>query len=65
MNKKIILGLILLFIFSSFNTNAIGNFGNPKSVKLYSTSTMDTSLYEGHLRIYIVEPISRWNNYDN
>jgi hypothetical protein len=56
LNIVLILGIITLLLVSS---TSIG--------MRTQTSTLNTGEipYEGTLRIYIVEPISRWNNHDN
>ena len=66
-NNKLVITLILTSILIlSYTATAISN--NNEEQKLYelNTTTLSESLpYEGHLRIYIVEPESRWDNYDN
>ncbi len=56
--------LIMLLIFS-YTTIAIETYGEHMEKNKSYPSNIEGSLpYQGHLRIYVVEPESRWNNYD-
>jgi len=55
----------MLLIFS-YTTIAIETYGEHREKNESYPSNIEGSLpYQGHLRIYVVEPESRWDNYDN
>jgi len=55
----------MLLIFS-YTTIAIESYGEHREKNESYPSNIEGSLpYQGHLRIYVVEPESRWDNYDN
>lgn len=57
--------IVLIFVISSLTTVAfetVNRFDNQKI--LSSLVNNDTPPYEGHIRVYVVEPVSRWDNYD-
>ena len=63
MDKKITIVsfcIALLFIFSSTVASQTVTNINRKTV-----SDANTRAYNGHLRVYVVEPVSRWNNHDD
>jgi len=58
----IILAMLLIF---SYATIAIETYGENRERNASYPSNIEGSLpYKGHLRIYVVEPVSRWNNYE-
>jgi hypothetical protein len=59
--KRIVLIVLSIFMIIS-STVAIGSTVNKE--KNNQTLINDDSEYAGTLRVYIVEPTSRWNNYD-
>jgi len=65
-NKIIIsIALTMLLIFS-YTTIAIEAYSEYREGNESYTSNIEESLpYQGHLRIYVVEPESRWDNYDD
>ena len=55
----------LMIITTSFSTLVIGGDQNLLLVKKSTSVTNNTSgPYEGRLRVYIVQPLSRWKNHD-
>jgi len=65
-DKIIILIAMIMLLISSYSTMALENFDEEKKLNEINLSNIDESLpYKGHLRIYIVEPESRWDNYDD
>lgn len=64
-SKIIGVSITTLIVISSFATIAIRTSDEKiKSNGLTFSEKMDGSLYEGYLRVYIVEPVSRWDNKD-
>jgi hypothetical protein len=64
--KIISIFIILLFLLSSIIV--FGDEINHKknnTLKIKNTNIINNTTYEGILRIYIAEPVSRWNMYDN
>ena len=64
--KKKILGISIITLFlilSIFQTGAVSNTVYMNQSKELNERTSDRP-YTGYLRVYIVEPESRWNNYD-
>ncbi len=60
---SIVLTMLLIF---SYTTIAIEIYGEHRERnESYPTNIEGNLPYQGHLRIYVVEPESRWNNYDN
>jgi hypothetical protein len=60
---SIVLTMLLIF---SYTTIAIEIYGEHRERNESYPSNIEGNLpYQGHLRIYVVEPESRWNNYDN
>lgn len=60
---SIVLAMLLIF---SYTTIAIETYGEHREKNESYPSNIEGSLpYQGHLRIYVVEPESRWDNYDN
>jgi len=60
---SIVLTMLLIF---SYTTIAIEIYGEHRERNESYPSNIEGGLpYQGHLRIYVVEPESRWNNYDN
>jgi len=60
---SIVLAMLLIF---SYTTIAIESYGEHREKNESYPSNIEGSLpYQGHLRIYVVEPESRWDNYDN
>jgi hypothetical protein len=66
-NKKLVISLILIgIILLSYTTTATFSIIEEKNLNETNSTNLSENLpYEGNLRIYIVEPESRWNNYDN
>jgi len=67
MHKITGVSITILFLISSLTAVSLGicEEKNGSVPMLYSSSEKIDSLpYQGHLRIYVVEPESRWNNYD-
>lgn len=64
MNKKTVdilsICIIFLLVISSMVTAQTAT-NNKEVVK----SDSNNRAYNGHLRVYVVEPVSRWNNYDD
>jgi hypothetical protein len=68
MKKKftIIITLILIFLIISFSFSAMSEVvKNQQGLKLFTNESYNENTYNGYLRIYIVEPESRYNMYDN
>ena len=63
---KNIFSLIIIFILMSlfFNTVPSEKIRNIQEIDEKPFQTNDSLIYNGYLRIYIVEPTSRWNMYD-
>jgi len=59
--KTILLAILSIFIIT-FSTVGIGTNVNVDTKN--QTLLVYDSAYFGHLRVYVVEPTSRWNNYD-
>lgn len=60
------IGLLLLLVFSSCASLVGGTQEQAQPIKeIGSFNTRDSVPYEGRVRIYITEPVSRWNNYDH
>jgi len=60
---SIVLAMLLVF---SYTTIAIENYGEDIENNESNPSNIEGSLpYQGHLKIYVVEPESRWDNYDD
>ncbi len=53
----------LLFLFTSM-TVLVGGTTTPTSHQITIQHTTDGIPYQGHLRIYVTEPVSRWNMYN-
>jgi len=65
-NKTIISIILTVVIILSYTSTAISEIKEEKNFNdLYSTKIAQSLPYEGYLRVYIVEPVSRWDNYDN
>jgi hypothetical protein len=64
--KKIMISLfITVVLLLSYTVAAVNNNREEQILKNINTTNMNDSIpYKGYLRIYIVEPTSRWNNYD-
>jgi len=61
-SKSCITSVVLILIISSLATLVGGTLEEKLKTTVVSTSETNDSLpYEGHLRIYVVEPVSRWN----
>jgi len=64
--KKTIISLILtIVVILSYTVSAISEIKEEKYNEQDSIKTSQSLPYEGYLRIYVVEPISRWDNYDD
>ena len=65
--KKLAISLILtVILILSYTATAISNVKEEQNLNdIYSTKITESLPYEGYLRIYIVEPESRWDNYDD
>jgi len=65
-NKIIIYMVLTILLIFSYTTIAIETYGEHREKNESYPSNIEGSLpYQGHLRIYVVEPESRWDNYDN
>ena len=66
MKKKILVISIITFflILSIFETGATSQTINLNQSKQFN-ECKSSRPYDGYLRVYIVEPVSRWDNYDN
>ena len=65
LNKVIGIGIIFVLITLSFTVAGIDIVTDKNnSNTIFTKGNTDSIPYEGHLRIYIVEPESRWNMYD-
>lgn len=58
MNKKISMVISFCIILSLVFSSAV-------IAQTITTSRANSRAYNGYLRVYIVEPVSRWNNYDD
>ena len=55
--------VIILLVTSSITTMAMGTFDEINaSNKIPYSENIDGAPYRGHLRVYVVEIISRWND---
>ncbi|ENO12227.1 hypothetical protein MBGDC06_00231 [Thermoplasmatales archaeon SCGC AB-539-C06] len=65
--NKIIISIVLtMLLIFSYTTIAIETYSEYREKNESYPSNIEESLpYQGHLRIYVVEPESRWDNYDN
>ena len=64
-NKLIISIVLTMLLIFSYTTIAIETYGEQREKnESYPSNTEGSLPYQGHLRIYVVEPESRWNNYD-
>ncbi|MDX1798822.1 MAG: hypothetical protein R3255_09250 [Candidatus Lokiarchaeia archaeon] len=64
-NRVIIVSLITLTLMFSINTTGYYNYKQDTRIDDLDILQSNNSLpYEGYLRIYVVEPVSRWNNFD-
>lgn len=57
--KIFVVAVITTFLISNFTAIAI-NVKNQNNVE----SELNNDPYTGHLRVYVVEPVSRWDDYD-
>jgi len=69
-NRNIIIkflgaSIIFLILISSLTVSGIKINSKQKNTEIKILSTSNNGAYNGNLKIYIVEPISRWNMYDN
>ena len=65
-NKLVISLILTVILFLSYTATAISNVKEEQNLNdIYSTKITESLPYEGYLRIYIVEPESRWDNYDD
>ena len=63
--KKTIISIFLTFaVILSYSTTAISYEKEEIFNDFYPTKIMQSLPYEGYLRVYVVEPESRWNNFD-
>jgi hypothetical protein len=60
LRKGLILAVIVLFIGAS----VVQSTASIEKIEQVSMKTSVSRPYDGHLRVYVVEPVSRWNNYD-
>jgi len=66
LNKIVVLSLITLLMISSLTVVGFENINKKMDTKTTIYSQNMVSLpYDGQLLVYIVEPTSRWYNYDN
>lgn len=64
-NKLIITSIIILTLVFSYTTLSIENIDEDSYSKTTNIMNNSNSIpYEGYLRIYVVEPESRWDNFD-
>jgi len=64
--KKILISLILtIVVVLSYSVAAFSEIKEEKYNELNSIKISNSLPYEGYLRIYVVEPVSRWDNYDD
>ena len=65
--KKIIISIILtIVVILSYTATAISGIKEEENYNEVSSTNISQSLpYEGYLKIYVVEPESRWDNYDD
>lgn len=59
--KAVTFSILVLLVASSFTMMIGGTHEQQSNVNDVQSSTRDTLPYEGHLRVYITEPTSRWN----
>jgi hypothetical protein len=66
LNKLLITGIIIFTLIFSYTTSGINNVKEESYINKLNIikSSSDGLPYEGYLRIYIVEPESRWDNFD-
>ena len=64
--RKIVgVAITILLLISSSTTMAIGICEGKIDPKILHSSEITVgNPYKGHLRVYVVEPVSRWDNYD-
>lgn len=64
--KKILISLILtIVVVLSYSVAAFSEIKEEKYNELNSNKISQSLPYEGYLKIYVVEPVSRWDNYDD
>ncbi|MCJ2513718.1 MAG: hypothetical protein LN408_04660 [Candidatus Thermoplasmatota archaeon] len=66
LNKLLITGIIIFTLIFSYTTTGINNVKEESYIDKLNIikSSSDGLPYEGYLRIYVVEPESRWDNFD-
>lgn len=69
LNKGLIFGILLLFVGASVIPSIIAadsqqNESTIETEDGLNTGTVTSAPYTGRLRIYVVEPVSRWKNYN-
>jgi len=62
-NKTTLLVIMSVFLIV-FSTGVVGT-AIKNSIEVVKVSKLGDLPYTGQLRVYVVEPISRWDNYDN
>jgi hypothetical protein len=64
--KNVIISLVLtIVVILSYSVSAMSEIKEKNYNGQDSLITSQSLPYEGYLRIYVVEPISRWDNYDD
>jgi len=61
MNKKAILLIVLLTVALFLQSTTLANLVKIPEYKIEGNNFND--IYDGHLRVYVIEPVSRWDDY--
>ena len=58
-----IIGITMIIVILISSVSVMG-MNSENSNKIFINSKFTDKPYNGHLRVYVVEPESRWDNYD-